>query len=213
MPHASTTDQYVEWTYPDAQARGCADYVSPSVMTLAGPLGSDTRVLDVGCGNGALAGLFLRRGCRVVGVDLSARGIEIARSAHPQGRFEVASADGELLQTLGEDPFDLVVSTEVIEHLYAPAAFLEGCHDALRPRGRLIISTPYHGWLKNVLIAAAGKADFHYRPLDQGGHIKFWSRKTLTLALEHAGFGRIQFEGTGRMPYLWKSMVMAAERQ
>jgi 2-polyprenyl-3-methyl-5-hydroxy-6-metoxy-1,4-benzoquinol methylase len=206
------SEQYVQWTYPDAQPRGCAKYVSPAVLEIAGSLGHGSRVLDVGCGNGALAGLFVDQGCQVVGVDLSEVGIAIARQAHPTARFEVAIADEHLLSALGEPPFDLVVSTEVIEHLYAPATFLTGCHDALRPGGMLVLSTPYHGWLKNVLIAASGKSDFHYRPLHQGGHIKFWSRRTLTIALETANFGQIQFQGVGRIPYVWRSMVMGATR-
>lgn len=212
MERASNSDQYVDWTFDDAEARGCANYVSPTLFALVGALPGGTRVLDIGCGNGALAGLFIQRGCRVVGIDLSVPGVEIARAAHPTGRFEILTADENVLSTLDEDPFDLVVSTEVIEHLYAPMAFLKGCHAALRPHGKLVLSTPYHGWLKNVFIATSGKSDFHYRPMDQGGHIKFWSRKTLTNALGQAGFTNIQFSGAGRLPYLWKSMVIAAER-
>lgn len=212
MPETTSTDPYVEFRYDDARPRGCADYVGPIVFALAGPLRPGTRVLDVGCGNGALAGSLLERGCHVVGIDLSERGVAIARRAHPSARFEVAAADDKMLSRLSEEPFDLVVSTEVIEHLYAPAAFLTGCIAALHAGGRLVLSTPYHGWLKNVLIATSGKSDFHYRPLDQGGHIKFWSRRTLTRALEQAGFTQIEVRGAGRLPYLWKSMVMAAER-
>jgi 2-polyprenyl-3-methyl-5-hydroxy-6-metoxy-1,4-benzoquinol methylase len=211
MTSASPSD-YVEWGYPDEQARGCAQYVSPAVLACAGAVGPGTRVLDIGCGNGALAALFLERGCAVVGVDLSQRGIEIAREAHPAARFEVLAADDQILANLAEDPFDVVVSTEVIEHLYAPAAFLIGCRAALQSGGRLVLSTPYHGWMKNVLIAVAGKSDFHYRPLDQGGHIKFWSRRTLTTALEQADFQDVEFFGAGRLPFLWKSMVMSATR-
>lgn len=213
MPRTPSADQYVEFRYHDAQPRGCADYVGPVVFALAGALQPGMRVLDVGCGNGALAALFLARGCHVVGIDLSNGGIEIAREAHPAGRFEIAAADENVLYTLGEEPFHLVVSTEVIEHLYAPAAYLAGCYAALQPGGRFVLSTPYHGWLKNIFIAASGKFDFHYDPLKHGGHIKFWSRRTLTTALQSAGFRNIEFNGAGRLPYLWKSMVMAAERR
>lgn len=212
MSDVPNSKHYVEWEYPDALPRGSAGYIAPTVLHLAGELAPGTRVLDVGCGNGALASLFLERGCQVVGIDLSERGIALAREAYPGGRFEVMPAEGDLLQTLGEEPFDLALSTEVVEHLYSPASFLASCHQALRPGGRLILSTPYHGWLKNVLIAVSGKSDFHYRPLDQGGHIKFWSRRTLEMALAEAGFAAISFSGTGRIRYLWKSMVMAAQR-
>jgi 2-polyprenyl-6-hydroxyphenyl methylase/3-demethylubiquinone-9 3-methyltransferase len=169
-------------------------------------------VLDAGCGNGALAGLLLERGCRVVGIDLGRRGIEIARSTYPDARFEVMPVDERMVERLDEHPFDLVVSTEVLEHLYAPDAFLRGCYAALRPGGRLILSTPYHGWLKNVLIAATGKFDEHVSPTVRGGHIKFWSKRTLTAALHYAGFGQLEFRGAGRVRFLWQSMVVAATR-
>jgi hypothetical protein len=44
----------------------------------------------------------------------------------------------------------------------------------LRTRGHLVLTTPYHGYLKNLLIAALGKSDSHFDPLLDGGHIKFW---------------------------------------
>jgi 2-polyprenyl-6-hydroxyphenyl methylase/3-demethylubiquinone-9 3-methyltransferase len=121
-------------------------------------------------------------------------------------------ADERMLERLGEAPFDLVASTEVIEHLYAPDAYLRGCFEALRPGGRLILSTPYHGWLKNVLIAATGRFDAHVQARIRGGHIKFWSRATLTAVLRDAGFEAPVFRGGGRLPYIWRSMVVSARR-
>lgn len=203
---------YVEYGFANAERPYGADVVFPAVLALAGDLEPGTRVLDVGCGNGALAGLFLESGCQVVGIDLGERGVEIARAAHPRGRFEVMPADEAVLERLGESPFDLVVSTEVIEHLYAPEAFLHGCFEALRPGGRLLISTPYHGWLKNVMVAATGRFDAHVQAGTRGGHIKFWSRATLTATLREAGFEQPVFRGAGRLPWLWRSMVLAATR-
>src|SRR5204863_4007584 len=106
--------------------------------------------LDVGCGNGSMAKEFISRGCNVVGIDLSEQGIEIARQTQPKGRFEVMAADDNVLANLGEAPFDRVISTEVIEHIYDPRSFARGCSGALRPGGRFICSTPYHGYLKNL---------------------------------------------------------------
>lgn len=210
----STVDPsgYVDYDFTDAEPPYGGDVVFPPVLALAGDLPRGLRVLDAGCGNGSLAGLFLERGCHVVGVDLGEQGIDIARSAYPEGRFEVMPLGHRMRERLGEEPFDLVVSTEVIEHLYAPDPFLRGCFAALRPGGRLILSTPYHGWLKNVLIAATGRFDTHVNPRLQGGHIKFWSRQTLTAALADAGFDRLEFRGAGRIPFLWRSMVVAATR-
>ncbi|HEY7086950.1 MAG TPA: class I SAM-dependent methyltransferase [Tepidisphaeraceae bacterium] len=159
-----------------------------------------------------MSGRFLERGCDVVGIDLSEEGIAIARRSYPRGRFEILAADATVLSALGEKPFDLVISTEVVEHLYDPRSYLAGCFAALRPGGRFVCSTPYHGYLKNLLIVAANKADMHFNPLWDGGHIKFWSRHTLGTVMREAGLTNIQFRGAGRLPYLWMSMVMSGDR-
>jgi 2-polyprenyl-3-methyl-5-hydroxy-6-metoxy-1,4-benzoquinol methylase len=184
----------------------------PHVFALAGQLKPGTRVLDVGSGNGFTCGEFLKRGCRVVGIDLSRQGIEVARKAYPQARFEVLPADDKLLDSLGEEPFDLVVSTEVVEHLYSPRAYAKGCFEALKPGGRFICTTPYHGYLKNLVLAVLNKWDSHANPLWDGGHIKLWSRKTMTSLLTETGFTNIQFRGAGRLPYLWMTMVMSGDK-
>lgn len=121
-------------------------------------------------------------------------------------------ADDQLLEKLGCAPFDLVISTEVVEHLYDPRAFARGCFKALRLGGRFILSTPYHGYLKNLALSLAGKWDFHANPLWDGGHIKLWSRRTLSRLLSEAGFSNLQFRGTGRLPWLWMSMVRAGDK-
>ena len=109
-----------------------------------------------------------------------------------------------------EKKFDLLLSVEVIEHVFDPRQFLREAHGRVAPGGTLLLTTPYHGYLKNLGIAAAGKCDAHYNPLWDGGHVKFWSRKSITTVLDETGFSDIQFEGTGRLPYFWKSMVITA---
>jgi len=76
----------------------------------------------------------------------------------------------------------------------------------------LIISTPYHGYLKNLALAFTGKWDTHANPLWDGGHIKLWSRRTLGCLLTGAGFENLQFRGVGRLPGLWMTMVMSGDR-
>src|SRR4051812_31985329 len=67
-------------------------YLMPAVLKLAGVVGPGTRVLDVGCGLGALAGAFAARGCNVVGIDLDEPNLQLARAAYPAVRFMSASA-------------------------------------------------------------------------------------------------------------------------
>jgi 2-polyprenyl-3-methyl-5-hydroxy-6-metoxy-1,4-benzoquinol methylase len=184
----------------------------PHVFALADDLKAGTRVLDIGCGNGFTCGEFLKHGCTVVGIDLSESGIEIGRRTHPDVRFELCAADSNLLTNLREPPFDVVVSTEVVEHLYDPREWALGCFKALKPGGRLICTTPYHGYVKNLALSVFGRWDSHANPLWDGGHIKLWSRATLTQLLRETGFTNLYFRGVGRFPLLWMTMVMAADK-
>ena len=204
--------EYKDYGFADARESHMHARFMPHVFELAGELKLGTRVLDVGCGNGFTCGEFLKHGCTVVGIDLSEQGIAMARTAHPQGRFEVLGADDKVLENLGEEPFDFVVSTEVVEHLYAPRTYARGCFHALKTGGRFICTTPYHGYLKNLALSLAGKWDAHANLLWDGGHIKLWSRRTLGLLLDDTGFVNHQFRGAGRLPGLWMTMVMSGDR-
>jgi len=207
-----TAAAYRDYGFPTAAPSHMVQRFIGPVLHFAEPLAPGTCVLDVGCGNGAVCGEFIRRGCEVVGIDLSEQGIAIARATYPQGRFEVIAADATILELLNETPFDIVVSTEVVEHLYAPREWARGCFAALPPAGRFICTTPYHGYLKNLLISITGTWDRHANPLWDGGHIKLWSKRTLGLLLSEAGFRDIRFKGAGRVPALWMTMVAAARR-
>jgi 2-polyprenyl-3-methyl-5-hydroxy-6-metoxy-1,4-benzoquinol methylase len=187
-------------------------YFLPPIFALAGNLGPGVRVLDVGCGNGFTAGQFLSKGCEVVGIDLGESGIKLARKTYPAGRFEVMPADQCLFENLRCKPFDVVISTETVEHLYAPRSYAMGCFRALKPGGRFICSTPYHGYLKNLVLAMANKWDVHANPLWDGGHIKLWSWRTLSALLTETGFVNLQFRGAGRVRGLWMTMVMSGDR-
>ncbi len=171
-----------------------------------------SRILDVGCGNGALAIRLIKEGYDVYGIDASITGIEIAQRSNLD-RFYIQDINsGELPIELTDFYFSTIISTEVIEHLYNPRGYIEFCKQVLMQNGggELIISCPYHGYLKNLVLAITGKFDNHFTVLWDGGHIKFWSRKTLTTLLQEFGFQVMYFKGCGRFPYLWKSMFIKA---
>lgn len=169
-------------------------------------------LLDVGCGNGSIASALVGEGFDAVGVDVSSSGIEIARRRHPD-RFRIGSVYDDLRNMFPDRvEFDAILAMEVVEHLYAPASFADRTIEALRPGGLLVMTTPYHGYLKNLALAVTGRLDAHFTALWEGGHIKFWSRRTLHQLLRRAGFVDIRFTGAGRLPYLWKSMVVTARK-
>lgn len=191
------------WT---GEAPESTSYLNPVVLRLARETGAKS-VIDAGCGNGVLADFLQRNGFAVRGFDADAGGVAIARQKYPNVSFTV----GTFEDSPGE-PVDLVVSTEVVEHLYSPHDLGSFCYAALKPGGALIISTPYHGYLKNMALSLVNKWDTHHLPNWHGGHIKFWSRRTLTEMLEKAGFSITGFVGVGRVPYLWKSMILIARK-
>jgi 2-polyprenyl-3-methyl-5-hydroxy-6-metoxy-1,4-benzoquinol methylase len=165
--------------------------------------------MDAGCGNSTFIALFQDRNWQLHGSALSPTGIELARKTFPNINFFLADAQSlyeEFLNTVG--PVDIVLSTEVIEHIYDPRGFLRNCFDLLKPGGTIILTTPYHAYLKNLMLAVTGKLDKHFTVLWDHGHIKFWSRKTIEQALTEVGFTNIEFSGAGRFPYLWKSMIL-----
>jgi len=167
------------------------------------------KIFDVGCGNGAIVQFLERNGLTVAGCDPSESGIEHARATVPNGNFFVHGVyDDPHLLKAGQ--FDLVISTEVVEHLFNPRFLPRFGAALLRPGGYLVVSTPYHGFAKNLALSIFDKWDFHHTPLWDGGHIKFWSRRTLTELLETEGFKVCEFVGAGRWPFFWKSMIIVA---
>jgi 2-polyprenyl-6-hydroxyphenyl methylase/3-demethylubiquinone-9 3-methyltransferase len=171
------------------------------------------RVFDAGCGNGALLRTLYGRHYDVAGCELSSTGVALARETlGSRVRIEQMSVYDDLAAVFGLG-WDVVVATEVIEHLFAPRLFVRRALALLAPGGALLLTTPYHGYLKNVALAVTGSLDRHFTALWDGGHIKFWSYATLTALLREAGFGHFRFYGAGRIPGLWKSMVVLATVQ
>lgn len=195
------------WGEGETNAHG---YLYPTLRAML-EQGRDKRILDLGCGNGSMACRLLDEGFDVYGLDASESGVSIANARHP-GRFFVQDiSTGGLPTGLAHLEFDLVISTEVIEHLYDPRSYMKLIKHVLdRHGGQVIISTPYHGYLKNLILAMTNKLDGHFTVLWDGGHIKFWSRRTLTNLLNEFGFEVVEFRGSGRLPYLWKSMFIRA---
>lgn len=207
---AGTTAESFGWE--DAQGPHSCAYLAPLVVRLLRSVGA-RRVMDLGSGNGALCVTLKAEGFEMVGVEYDAKGVQIARQTAPGipfYNFGVQDDPEELLKH--EGLFDTVVSTEVIEHLFSPEDLPSYANRCLKPGGRLIVSTPYHGYLKNLALSVFDKWDQHHTVFWKGGHIKFWSRRTLTQLLEQSGFVVEHFAGAGRVPYLWRSMVLVARK-
>jgi 2-polyprenyl-3-methyl-5-hydroxy-6-metoxy-1,4-benzoquinol methylase len=198
----------MEYPYHDSEPSHAHTFLWPVIereISRAMPLLTGRRAFDLGCGNGATANRLSQLGCDVTGIDTSVSGIAHARNKFPSVRFENASAYDDLARIYGT--FDLVLSLEVIEHCLDPRALLRTFVSLMAPNSLGLISTPYHGYFKNLAIALLGKMDRHFTAMWDGGHVKFFSISTLGALLKEAGIDDIRFDRVGRVPPLARSMV------
>jgi SAM-dependent methyltransferase len=97
------------------------------------------RVLEIGCGDGAMLQLLTFRKIDAIGVDASISGIDRCAAAGLRAQCLDISTDG---LPFPDDFFDLVISLETFEHLMNPYYALQEVQRVLRPRGRFICSIP-----------------------------------------------------------------------
>ena len=195
-----------QWVSPDETY--AHSYITPEIIGKIDSLGASS-VLDIGCGNGVLTNRVSACVDKIVGVDGSASGISIASQAFPDISFLLAPMDSALPEEL-RGKFDVVLAAEVIEHLFFPRQLLDRAKEALVPGGYIILTTPYHGYFKNLALALTNKFDKHWHPLRDYGHVKFFSRSTLEDLLVEQGFELISFARVGRWGPVACSMVLTA---
>lgn len=133
--------------------------------------------IDVGCGNGEITKKICHFFKFTIAVDLSKQAITFAKKNNFKNiKFLHSSMDYFINQN---KKFNFVSVIEVIEHQYDPFIFLKKLHSITSKNGYVLITTPYHGYLKNILISLMGCMDRHFTALWKHGHIKFFSVKTL----------------------------------
>ena len=201
------------YRYTESDLNQSHGYLLPAVSRVLDKLTVPVRarrLFELGCGNGSVAYELTRRGWDLTGVDPSAEGIELAQAAHPELKLARGSAYDDLATQYGQ--FPVVLSLEVVEHVYAPRRYVRTVFELLTAGGTAIISTPFHGYWKNLALALTGRMDDHFTALWDHGHIKFWSKRTLSMLLEEAGFVSVRFELTGRIRPLAKSMIAIARK-
>jgi 2-polyprenyl-3-methyl-5-hydroxy-6-metoxy-1,4-benzoquinol methylase len=156
-------------------------------------------ILDAGCCDGNFTQSISVAGYTAYRIDLSEGGIAKATERYPDCTFALASVYDDIREIFpGVQAFDAIVAVEVIEHLYDPRRFVGRVERALSPGGLAIVTTPYWGYLKNMVLAVTNRIDRAHSALWDGGHIKHWSRRTLRALFEERGFELVRFQGAGR---------------
>lgn len=168
------------------------------------------KILDFGCGNGWFISQYIGMGHELHGIDPSSSGIKIAKAKNLDVKFTQSSSN-EFLKDYHEK-FDLILSIEVIEHVYSPREYMKRLSEYLKPGGKIFLTTPYNGYWKNLAIALLGQFDKHYTALWDNGHIKFWSRSTLSELINEQDLEITNFGRLGRLPPIAKSMYFVIQK-
>lgn len=157
------------------------------------PAADENRVLDVGCGAGVFLAELAAAGWNVWGIEPSpdAAAAALARLSVPHERIFVGGVEEA---DFADGSFDLVTMNHVLEHLVDPAQTLTNIHRWLAPGGRLRIRVPNLGSLESRVF---GRLWFG---LDVPRHLYHFSRKSLRIMLEGAGFASVravpEFQGS-----------------
>ena len=140
------------------------------------------RILDLGCGEGALTAKLVEAGCTVVGVDGAAAMVEAAR----RRGLDVRLMDGQRLQFSAE--FDAVFSNAALHWMPDPDAVIAGVRRALKPSGRFVAEFGGHGNVATIVEAL--RAVLARRGVEGGGSMPWYFPKPETYAakLRAGGF-------------------------
>jgi len=176
---------------------------------LLGHVAAGERVLDVGCGEGWFADELLRAGTQVVGIDVAEEPLRRARERDRKLDLRVVDADGPW--PLDDASFDVVWAGETIEHVADTAGWLSEIRRVLRPRGRLLLSTPGHGPSRVLWLALSRRAfDAHFDP--RADHLRFYTRVGLSRLLGELGFHDVVVRAAAGPPGARRLLLARAVR-
>ena len=165
------------------------------------------RVLDLGCGAGRFVRALAEQGANPVGVEIAETALQRARANAPGADLRLADPDGPL--PLDDGDVDLVWCSEVLEHVADTAHTLSEIRRVLHTGGRVLLTTPYHGRVRDTAIALA-RWEAHFDPLGQ--HLRFYTRRSLRDTLEAFAFTDITIGTFGGPPLLREALVGRAVR-
>lgn len=147
------------------------------------------RMVDVGCAVGFYLDEAHKRGWQVEGLDVSNFAVEYARE-----HFGLDARQGSFTgQEFAPESFDLVTMWDVIEHVPDPKAYVRKAAAVLRPGGIFALATPD---IDSLPARLTGKRWVGFKLSEE--HVYYFSRRTLSLMLEEAGFEIVEARHVGK---------------
>ncbi len=171
-------------------SRYVSDLGAPLIELLAPAAGE--RILDLGCGDGALTAKLAARGCSVVGIDSSASMVAAACA----GGLDCRVADAVALPFRAE--FDGVFSNAALHWMLAPDAVLAAVARALKPGGRFVGEFGGAGNVQAIVRALQAALSARGASYDELSPWYFPSREEYRGRLERAGFRVAAMESFAR---------------
>jgi SAM-dependent methyltransferase len=163
------------------------EIANPEIPNILAALPRELDVLDVGCGSG-VHGAELDRihGHRVVGVDLSETSIQKAKIRLVEA-YVADVTKPENYEFFGRRKFDVIVFSDILEHLYDPFDVLTRHYQLLAPGGHVLISLPNVAIWNVRLELLAGRFEYQDTGTLDRTHIRFFTRRTFHQFARKAG--------------------------
>lgn len=195
-PDAFPGGQYVARLFPSK----CRYLDVSYARHLGSASGDNTRLLDVGCGNGTFLQFATHLGWKAEGIDSDAAAVAAARAAG----CRVTHGNLEDLP-FGNASYQHLTLSHVVEHVQDPRRLLGQCLELLVPGGRLWLQTPNLRSLGHEVFGPS------WRGLEPPRHLVLFDQRTLTAALAGAGFAGIEFRAhPGVSTFMWEQSRMVA---
>lgn len=174
------------------------------------PKEMNLEVLDFGCGKAPFTEdiLSINPSLIITGVDVSKIAIAYARKKFPKQKFYLITEGKKL--PFKDKSFDFIFALDVFLHIYDTEFIFKELSRVLKPKGRLLITVPFYGLLKNIVIALIG-FDEVFNP--RNGSIRFYTKNTLMNEIKDVGLIPIKFGYFGRFYPFSNGMYIIAENR
>ena len=200
-----------EYTWSHNFADNSYGYLSKSLnIIIKKYVKNKKNLLDIGCGNGYLTKNISKNFKEILAIDSSNSAIKNAKKNY-FGKINFSEKKVEEVKKT--KLWNCITLIEVIEHLYSPDDMLKKIYKISNKNTKIIITTPYHGFIKNILILLFGKFDTHFSPLWEHGHIKFFSKNTLLKISLRNSFKIDKIFYSGRFFPISKSIILVISKK
>lgn len=167
------------------------------------------KVLDVGCGRGQLGAAIREMGLEVWGVEQSGEACPTARE-RLHGLVEADLHDMNAVRAgLGEQKFDALIFSDVLEHVYDPRTVLEQYLTLVKPGGRVFISVPNFVVWTNRLKLMFGRVDYTDTGVMDRTHIRLFTFKGARELVQASG---CEVTRTASTPHIVRACLPVLKR-